>query len=58
MGLRHRLLNFKLDSTSLRVFDGVDYTEEKKKREQQLKQLMYDEAAQQTRRSRKVSSHI
>ena len=38
-----RLLNFKIDNTSIRLFDGVDYTEMKKKREQELKELMLNE---------------
>lgn len=40
-----RLLNFKMNHASIRMFDGVDYQVEKKKREEQLKGLMLSEIA-------------
>lgn len=50
-----RLLNFKVDHQSIRVFDGVDYQEKKKEKDRQLKQLMLQEMEmEQTRRKRKV----
>lgn len=50
-----QLLNFKLDHTSVLVFEGVDYTEKKKEREKELVHLVYEEATlQQSRRNRKV----
>ena len=36
-------MNFKIENTSIRLFDGVDYNEEKKKRDEQLRQLMLSE---------------
>ena len=41
--MRPRLLNFKMDHSSIRVFDGVDYEEKKKEKDQELKQLMLNE---------------
>lgn len=53
-----RLLNFKVDHPSIRVFDGVDYQAKKKEKEQQLKQLMLQEMeVEQTRRKRKPVSY-
>lgn len=50
-----RLLNFKVDHQSIRVFDGVDYQEKKKEKDRQLKQLMLHEMEmEQTRRKRKT----
>ena len=35
--MTRRLLNFKVDHTSIRVFDGVDYQAKKKEKEQKQK---------------------
>ena len=50
-----RLLNFKLDHASVRIFEGVDYTEKKKEREMELRNLMFTEVTSQHARRRKVS---
>ena len=56
--MTRRLLNFKVDHTSIRVFDGVDYQAKKKEKEQQLKQLMLQEMeVEQTRRKRKTMNY-
>lgn len=50
-----RLLDFKLDHSSIRLFDGVDYSEVKKKRDQELKDLMLSEiSTNSTRRVKRV----
>lgn len=57
-GVTRRLLNFKVDHQSIRVFDGVDYQAKKKEKEQQLKQLMLQEMeVEQTRRKRKTMNY-
>ena len=43
-----------MNSTSLRLFDGVDYNEEKKKREEELFDLMMFEMTNVNRRVRKT----
>ena len=49
-----QLLNFKLDHASVHMFEGVDYTQ-KKKREEELIGLVYKETSlQQSIRKRKV----
>lgn len=49
-----QLLNFKLDHASVHMFEGVDYTQ-KKKREEELIGLVYKETSlQQSLRKRKV----
>ena len=56
--MTRRLLNFKVDHQSIRVFDGVDYQAKKKEKEQQLKQLMLQEMeVEQTRRKRKTMNY-
>ena len=49
-----RLLNFKLDHSSVRIFEGVDYKEKKKERELELRSLMFTEVSTQQSRRRKV----
>ena len=56
--MRPRLLNFKMDHSSIRVFDGVDYEEKKKEKDQELKQLMLNEITmEQSRRTRQGVSY-
>ena len=53
----NRLLDFKVNSTSLRLFDGVDYNEEKKKREEELFDLMMCEMTNVNRRVKKTEGN-
>lgn len=55
--LMYRLLDFKLDHSSIRLFDGVDYSEVKKKRDQELKDLMLSEISTNTTRRVKRVVH-
>lgn len=52
-------MNFKVENTSIRLFDGVDYSEEKKKRDEQLRQLMLSEmTVSSTRRTKKAEVYV